>query len=199
MKDKSGAADSGKDDSQMAGASKLLDIKKLLGTKKGSWILTLTGLAGILLIFLSNNLPKGSSRSTQSYPSMEDYSAWLEKRLRAVVEDIAGGDVRVMVTLESGYEMVYANQTAENTDKAEETTASGAKKIQEKDSREEKYILVEDADGHQIALRLTELSPRVKGVVVVCPAPPDEYLRHEITSVLMAVLDIPSRRIYVTG
>ena len=184
----------------MKGKSFFFDFSKLLGGKKSGWVLTAAGLAGILLIFLSTLLPKGSSAKEEPAPSMDGYAAQIEEKLKTIVGRIAGADdAEVLVTLESGYEYVYADETTENTDKTEETEGGDSRKIQQKDSTEQKYIMVEGADGRQIALRLTELSPRVKGVVIVCAGASDEYIRQEIISAVMAALDIPSRRIYVTG
>lgn len=182
----------------------LTELKKRFGGEKAARILVVAGILGILVIFLSTFLDKeqadAAAVSSDSTGSAEAYCAMLEKKLGEIVTDItASSNVRVFVTLESGAEYVYASEIKQGTDTVEDTNGENSRKIQQKDSTEGNYILVEGEDGRKTALLVTELAPRVQGVTVVCDGGDDEEIAARITDAVTTALDITSRRVCVTG
>ncbi len=125
----------------------------LADEKKRVNLLLCTGLAGLLLLALSEWLPDGTSQAPSSTPapetiSQQDYAAQLENRLQELVMQVDGvGRAEVMVTLAQGEESVYA------TDR--ETTGEETSRVS--------HVLTGD-DG----LVETVQMPKVLGVAVVC-------------------------------
>ena len=108
-------------------------MKEQLILKIGKYRLNLStlvfflGLAGILLIGLSSWLPAGGGGEKHTGVQEADakaYSAQLEERLTAILQEIDGvGTARVMVTLENGYQKVYARSEKTNNDLLEDIRA----------------------------------------------------------------------------
>lgn len=181
-------------------------IKKLFKGEKAAKALIIAGIVGIVLISLSTFLEDTPEKTAQTATesdtagAAEDYSTMLEEELGALVADItASPNVRVFVTLESGTEYVYANEIKQGTDVVEDTQNDSGKKVQQKDSTEQNYILVEDADGRQTALLVTERTPKVQGVTVVCDKGDQPEVAEKITDAITTALHITSRRVCVTG
>ncbi|OJU13870.1 MAG: hypothetical protein BGN88_01700, partial [Clostridiales bacterium 43-6] len=164
-------------------------------------LIFIIGIVGILLIFLSTLLPKSvKSSTTNGLISSEDYVASLEKKIGGMVSDIVGTKkVKVLITLNSGVEYVYANEVKQDTDKMENSQGNDKKDTQQKDSSEKKYVLVNAPSGGQVALLLTELTPKIRGVVVVCEGGENETISDNIKAAVTTALDIPSTSVCVTG
>ena len=91
------------------------------------------------------------------------------------------GAVDIIVTLEGGYEYVYA------TDK--KTTVGG---------ESTSYITVGNGDNESLVY-ITERAPAIVGIGVVCSGGMDATVRREVTSLLSAAFGVGSNNIYVTG
>lgn len=105
---------SGKKTSGMGEGLQLLwqeKLKKLFAGDKKVRIIAVLGIAGILLILLSEFLPGGKSKERaeqNTVASVEEDTAakaqQLEQKLRSIVECIEGvGQADVMVTLQNGW------------------------------------------------------------------------------------------------
>ena len=159
------------------------------------------GICGIVLIFLSGWFDSGgkSSPSAQKVAetvslSAEAYTASLETRMTRVLESITGvGEAKVMITLESGTEYVYAQEIKSDT------TYSDQEGRREEHSQRENSYLVLDGDEGKEALVLQEIQPRIKGVVVVCQGGKDSDVRQSVTQAVTVALNITSSRIYVAA
>ncbi len=169
---------------------------------KGNWLWVI-GLIGILLIGLSSMLGNGGTDTPVATVSAgEDplsYATALEDRLESMVSSIAGvGECRVMVTMEQGTEYIYATQE-KNTVDASQTSENSRFSTGSRSSDEETYIMVSTDSGQQPVL-ITSLSPKVKGVVVVCQGGNNGGVCQNVRTALATVLSISSNRIcVVTG
>lgn len=174
-------------------------LKELLRSERAGKILFFVGIAGIALIFLSALFPSGGGKTGSDGAPQEDYAAALEKKLEALVAGITGGEANVVVTLESTSEYIYANETKQNTDTTEDVQSGEKRKVQQKDNTENKYIIMDSSDGGEAALLVTELLPKVKGVVIVIDRADDEAVCERIVKAVTTALDLSARRVCVTG
>ncbi len=140
------------------------------------------GLVAALLLIL---WPSEQSRTVQPNSALE-YRIMLEDEAEEVLSQLDGvGKCRVMVTLEYGYEYVYASNQKGNT------VYNSDGSIQSVQS-EKSYF--SSGDGETLLLR--EKMPTVTGIAVVCPgAGGDAKLK--IVSALSALFGIGSNRISV--
>ncbi|MFV0498114.1 MAG: hypothetical protein ACK5L0_08125 [Candidatus Fimivivens sp.] len=187
---------------EVAGLLKGLFSKSGISQKQAKW-LTMLGAAGMLLIMLTSLWPGDSGRSDDMSKdvagSLDTHAQQTEQRLVEILKQIKGvGAVHVMVTLENGVEYRYAADEKQSDDSVF-TYANGSdvpSKVQEKEDRQQSYILV-DSTGGKKPLVLTELSPRVKGVVVVCSGAGNPVIRQRVTDALTTALGITSLQVCV--
>lgn len=162
---------------------------------KGKSVLLIVGLAGILLIGLSEWWPSGDKEV--SAPTAEQqtdaYVQALETQLKEIVGSIQGaGQCKVMVTLESGVQYVYAQEEKSNSDRQE-----GDSRVSQSDGSQQSIVIVDTEDGRQ-GLLVTEIQPTVKGVVVVCEGGDLETVQQRIVQAVTTALNITSKRVCVT-
>lgn len=113
--------------------------------------------------------------------SFNEYEKNIEERLVKLLESINGaGEVKVMVTVESNDEKIYATETSKSENK-----------------EDKKYVLV-DVDGNDSGLLLKITQPEVRGVGVVCQGAESPQVRQEITATVTAVLGISSNRVNIS-
>ena len=102
--------------------------------------------------------------------------------MEAICAQVAGvGTVDVVVTLEGGYEYVYATDVK---------IVSG--------SETRTYITVGSGNSETLVY-ITERAPAITGIGVVCTGGMDAGVRREVTSLLSAAFGVGSNKIYVTG
>ncbi len=153
--------------------------KKLL---RKHWI-TLPGLLlGVFLLVWSNFLPPKQTSSDTEY-SVQYYTEILEQRITALCTSVSGiQEAAVLLTLESGSEYVYA----QNTTTSGSTTGAWD------------YVIIRQGEGEE-AVMVTEIYPKIRGVAVVCTGGDSAAVRQTITELLSAALGISSNRIRVAG
>lgn len=176
--------------------------KSGISQKQAYW-LTILGVAGMLLIMITGFWP-AENNSQDNYSSnggdtLTLYSQQTEQRLQQILSQIKGvGTVHVMVTLENGVEYRYAADEKKSGDSVF-TYADGKdlpSKVQEKEDSQQSYILV-DSTGGKKPLVLTELSPRIKGVVVVCNGAASPVTRQRVTDAVTTALGVTSLQVCV--
>ena len=123
---------------------------------------------------------------TQKILSAEEYKESLEKRTRELIKELDGvKDCEVMITLECGYEYLYASdQTLDRTYDNSGTIISC--------NADKKYVL--DGDGNPIII--CETPPAVSGIAIVAKGISTET-QYRIIRLLQAVYGIQSNRISV--
>lgn len=171
---------------------------RFLSVLKNKKVLLLIGLFGLVLLILPDLFPKSSSVKEQSkHFSTEEYIQRVEQQLVNLIGSIQGaGKCKVMVTLESGVEYVYATEQKTNSDRQEENAADENRLTQRSDS-ESSAIVIDSGDKRE-GLLITELQPTVRGVVVVCDGGDSEEICERITQAVTVALNISSKRVYVT-
>ena len=164
-------------------------ISVLLKNDRKKLIIIIVALLGIILIVISSFEDKAVSDveaiQPQSDFSESEYTAALEKRLEETVSSLYGaGRSRVMVTLECDYETVYARDGSYSKDEASSDEKS-------------EYIII-DSEQQEDGLVLKTVTPRVRGVAVLCEGGNDPYVCEQVSQMLSALLDLGSNRISVS-
>ena len=148
-------------------------------------LIVCVGLAGIILLTLSELIPQKSapnenSKETAVSDIRDNYEKDIEERLTSIVSSINGaGRTEVMITLASGDENVYA---------VKEKISDGTK--------EREYVVIE-SDSNESGLLLKVIEPEIRGVAVVCEGADSANVRQEIVSTVSAVLGISTNRISI--
>jgi len=157
-------------------------------------ILIAAGLA-VLLLMLSELLPQKDTDKAAAYPSNQEYLSAIENSITQLVGTIDGvGTAKVMVTLETGTEYVYAFEEDRDSDRLAQS--DGTKQT---DNLSRKYIIIQNRDGSQEAVLQTTRLPAVRGVVVVCEGGRNAAVAARVTQAVAVALDLDYHQIYVTG
>ena len=144
--------------------------------KKRINLLLVSGLAGMLLLCMSEWLPAGQStqnaaQSSQQSQTAAEYEQQLETRLAALIRAMDGaGETVVMVTLDCGEETTYAADT--RTEKTSEDTRSSA-------------------------ASQSVQAPQVRGVAVLCQGGGNAGTQRRITELVSALTGVGASHITV--
>ncbi|MFA5528338.1 MAG: hypothetical protein WC996_06940 [Peptostreptococcales bacterium] len=139
--------------------------------------------------FVNGNMQKEVEYNEED-PSIEGD----EKKLETILSKIKGvGEVHVMITYETGREIIPAVDISENIQTKEEKSQNGQISLDtSKDSRQN-IVTVNNSD----MLVLKEIKPKVKGVIIVAEGSNDLVIRNDIIRATAAVFDIYVDKIVV--
>ncbi len=181
-----------------------LRLKEYSKNPKFVTTIVAVGLVGIVIILLSDLFqPKTADRQqpdTQvQYVSLTQYESDLEQGLAEIISSINGaGKTRVLLTMESTVEQVYA--TNKNLSQDNSTNTDNSNSSSDKDTQAEStYITVELSDGTEQTVLVKEIQPRVRGVLVVCAGGDDSIVKEKIIDAVTKALDISSSKVSVAG
>lgn len=138
---------------------------------------------GILIIILSERssyVEKNDTSATDKITSedAEIYTEHLEKKIKALLSELEGvSDVSVLLTLDGGNELVYAENTSSGT---------------------VDYLIINSSDGEEPVL-IRKIYSSVRGIAVVCKGGDSANIRRTITELLSSAFDLPYTKISVAG
>lgn len=166
-------------------------LKEKLLNEKGIKLIVILGIIGILLIMISSFIPEkkeSTEKSSKSLDTSDVYREETEKKLAEILSSISGvGEVRVMLTVESTEEYVYA----------EEVKQSKTGGVDNKSQQNENKLVLIEQNGQKEALVQQIKKPTVSGVVVVCEGGGNATVCESIYKTVSTALGIPISNIYV--
>ncbi len=149
-------------------------------------------IAGIVILML----PSGGEKK-ENIPDTKPQSfdaEGLERRIEEILESGAGvGRVDVALTMKTGMEYVYAEETKLNT---REQKDDGDTKDVNRDSDRRPSIL-SDGNGGEAPVVVKTIYPEFLGAAVVCDGADNPKVRMYITDVISSLTGITSDRITV--
>ena len=149
-------------------------INALFGKYKYPVLVVLVGLGLMLLPGRTEPESTAAVAETVSAPD-------LETRLAAILSQIDGvGRVQVLLTEESGREILYQTDSQTETDRRTEDT-----------------VLVEDADRTETGLIRQTLEPKYRGAVVLCQGADNPTVRLAIVEAVRCVTGLGADKISV--
>lgn len=177
-------------------------LNKILSKNNFPKLVFIIGLVGLSLICLPNfslgKTKKAEINSDTQFIS-EQRRKKLEENLENIISEIQGaGKSKVLVTLENGAETVYATEERKNKEASEDKSSGEITRKKESDDCEKKFITIKDSEGTEHALAVTEIEPKVKGVVIICPGGDDIVVKKRIVDATTTALNINSTRVCVT-
>ncbi len=155
-------------------------FKEVMEKKKSKTkLLVAVGIIGILLILLSEiSFPTAKKDYTS-------YAEQLDEKLTDIISSMEGvGKCRVMITLRSTSESIYAK----NTENSQSTGSS---------SQNSEYVIYDGGNGDSPIL-LQENFPDIEGVAIVCSGGDNIAVREKIIQCVSALFNISSNRISVS-
>jgi stage III sporulation protein AG len=164
------------------------------------------GIVGVLLLFVSNNFFSNNtstpSVTNDSSPGQEDYLKRYEEKLARELEEIISlvdgvGDVKVKVYVQTGsiYEYEYdSNQVNKITS---ETDQNGGRREIKEDNRENKLLIVENAQGDEKPIIKKEVFPVIAGILIVAQGAEVSKVKYKIIRSVSVLFDLPVYKISV--
>ena len=160
--------------------------KGKLNIKEIKFLPVIIGLAvGVFLLIYGGGVFEKEEKSTEALMSSAydeaTYEASLVEKVERVCKKVRGaGDVSVAVTLDGSYRAIYAQNLAEGSNSKRE------------------YFLIGSGSSEK-ALLLGYSPPEILGVAIVCEGGESSIVRAEIISLVSALLDLPTNKIYVAS
>lgn len=148
-------------------------------------LLMLLGLSLVVVSFFGENKPQENPSDSSVQTAYEDR---LTGELEQIISSISGaGSAKVMITFDSSFENIYAYDAG-----VSEGSLSSSGRTSEK-----KLVLT---GGHssQTPVLIKKLSPRVKGVLVVCEGGGDITIAKKIREATGTLFGISESRVCVT-
>ena len=141
-------------------------------------------LLGLLLLVFGGFEKEKETAPTASLDTVYDealYERELVEKVENVCSSVKGaGEVRVALTLDGSYRAIYAQNLADGG------------------SSKREYFLL-GSGSSQKALLLGYSPPEILGVAIVCEGGENRAVRAEIISLVSALLDLPTNKIYVAS
>ena len=148
------------------------------------------GVAAIMvLIYLFASAPKADENKqltnndniVANFSSSQEYVNYLENKLATVLTEVKGaGEVNVVITLEKGFEYIYA------TEEETHTTSNGTTVT---------TSTIEMVNGQPVLKE--EIYPVIKGIVVISSGANDVSVKMDMLSVIQTVIDVSSSKINI--
>ncbi len=143
------------------------------------------GILAIVLILLSDMSDSGKKQKQEASDVSVDfaysdlYSENLNAELSELLASIEGvGKARVMITVSSTEEYVYAEELKRGTSQAEKS-----------------FVIIDNGSQEEALVKKIN-NPQISGVVIVCEGGDDPRVCEKIYKAVSTVLDIPTSKIY---
>lgn len=167
-------------------------MQRFKGKKKFELIIIIIIIIAIIAIFASSYIKPQENPATQPSVKAEektsDQTQDLEAKLEAVLSKIKGaGNVRVMITYESGPELVPAIDSSSQTSTQEESGQTTKTTITENEAQ--KPVTVQQDNGTQ-PLVITEKEPKIRGVIVIAEGAGDIRVKMDLLRAVQTVLSV---------
>jgi stage III sporulation protein AG len=128
---------------------------------------------------------------------MATYEKMYEDRLTEMLDEIRGvSDAKVMVTIDSSEEMVYAQNDQENRQTTNEVDKSGGNRSVTTFDKNGQIVMTKKNGTDQPVLVKT-IKPRVRGVVVVAKGAEEVKIQALITEAVQRALEVPPHKISI--
>lgn len=168
-------------------------------------------LVGVLLLVIA--MPSGSPAKIGAVPEknkemrepkeedapmeQEDYTAYLERRLKEVLEQMEGvGEVSVMITVaDHGERVVEKDRTKTSRMTEEKDSGGGVRTITENENQENSVSLENGSDTAPYISK--EKMPSIEGVVIVAQGGGNPRTAADISEMVKALFAVEAHRIKI--
>lgn len=174
-------------------------IERICRSERFKKMIIIIGFTGIGLIFISTIVNhKSPQKSTTAVVSeiescADEYRRQLEQSLADIISKVDGaGETQVFLTMESSAEVVYATDEKQSNEHKSDNGTSENETVTETN-----YITIKLSDGTQQAVKLKELEPQVRGVIVVCEGGNDSVVQENIMRAVKTAFNISSTKVCI--
>ena len=145
-----------------------------------------------------NKSTASGTQETEEEDNTGGYAGELEERLESLLASMeGGGNVKVMVTLDSSREQVVEKDIPSTMDTTKETDSTGGSRDVINSRQEETTVYVTDSAGNKTPYVSKIREPSIEGVTVVAQGGGNAVIQKNITEVIQALFGIEAHKIKV--
>lgn len=172
---------------------KKLELKSIFTGDNLKNLIIFAGILGIALIFISSFTGSRSEEKNdtpaESHPTAEEYTDKLETELSKIISTIDGaGKANVLITIDREIEHVY--QTDNDTQTKTEASSSLS-------TSKQTTVIIKGKNNAEEPIKVTEIMPKIKGVLVVCDGADSSVVKQNITESVRVALGVSSSRVTI--
>ena len=159
--------------------------------KKNKFVLLLIVIGVVLLLLPSSGSKSESTNEKQQEETMSDteYAVSMEKKLEELLSMVDGaGQVRVMLTLQSGCRTEYHSDVQTTTDKSDD---------KEQTSEERKTVILSEGSAYDKAAVSAVEYPQFQGALVLCEGADRSAVKLNLIHAVSALTGLSSSQITV--
>ncbi len=179
---------------------------KNIGKNKLTENLLIVAILGIILIIagtsIFNENNSGDTRegiivpNTTKENSSYEYTE-VEEKIEKLLSLMEGaGKVKIVITYESGKELIRATDTKKNDSMAEEKDSQGGTRKTQQTDYESKTVY-DGSSANSKPFVVKELYPSVKGAVIIADGAKNSTVKENLIRAAQTLLDIPIHKIQV--
>ncbi len=171
-------------------------INKFFAEKNRMKIAMVIGITGIVIIVLSQYINFEKEEIPEPLENIYiDIEAKLEEKTSNIISAITGEtNPVIMLTLDGGATYNYATEIKDSN-----TQNSSENNLTTEVESEKNYIVIEDENGNENTVLLSEVYPEVRGVVIVTKYAQNTVIKESIIHAVMTALDISSNEVCVVN
>ena len=176
-------------------------LDSLLANDRRARLVIVMGVVGMVLILASSfwQAVKKEDAVSETAATSQNYVEYHQKRLEGILAKVDGvGAVDVMLTLQNGVQYIYAKDEKQSADSVTTYSQGNESKLQQKNDKQQSYILVDSSNGKR-PLIVTELEPKIQGVIVVCQGAKSAVTKQNIIDVVTTALGVMSIQVCVVS
>lgn len=144
--------------------------------------------AGILLLIIPISSDNADTSHAAAAPDVEFSVTGEEERLEALISSINGvGRVKVMLTLKSGMEVLYADEEQSSSRRSESDGQAG---YDLDESVDRKPVILSDGQGGQQPVIIKKVYPQYQGALIVCDGAGSPAVRLSIAQAVSSLLNL---------
>lgn len=142
--------------------------------------------------------PQTESDTVRSEADPASYEAYLENKTAEALQHVEGvGRVNVVITLKSSGQKIVEKDQQSSSQTTEEEDSGGGTRNSVEYSSDKTSIYEQDSDGSQTPYVSKELTPEIKGVVVIADGGDNAVVVQNITEAVQALFGVEAHKIKI--
>lgn len=134
----------------------------------------------------------------QENTTNEDFASSLESKTESLLSQVEGaGSVRVMITLSSDGESVYAEEKKTSTSQTDEKASGGDNREIASETEENTVVMASNGDGSTSPVIIKETAAEIAGIVIVAEGGDNIIVKDSLIRAAQALFDIPANKVAV--
>ncbi len=130
--------------------------------------------------------------------SKNDNTSSLESKTESLLSQVEGaGNVRVMITLNSDGESVYAEEKKTSTSQTDEKASEGDNREIASETEENSVVMVSNGDGSTSPVIIKETAAEIAGIVIVAEGGDNIIVKDSLIRAAQALFDVPANKVAV--